>query len=146
MGINLDIYVHKKDLYDLLEDPADFAFLLRKTIMRYHQFTDLFDIDELMHQDGISSQTLLAHIAKYNLKIPNRETWVEILNSYDLIFLPDSKSLPQSIRSQYFEIYSLYSSMVSYIEEHFEDYIKKYKDFDQCFEEIRSEKKQEEKN
>ena len=130
MGINLNIYVHKKDLFNLLEDPADFTFLLGQSLMRYYQFEELFDLSDWESSNEITSQDLLTHLARLSSKIPDRETWVDILSNYDLIFLPDYKKLPDKKADKYFEIYNIYSALVSYGQENIQEVFNKYYEFE----------------
>ena len=126
MGINVNIYVHKKDLFNLLEDVFDFSFLLKCSIMRYSSFLNMFNLEENRYPDGITSKELLIEIAKSNSQIKNRETWISILDFYDLFFLPDTTT-PKD--SNYIEIYTFYGAMISYTEEHLKELLDKYAEY-----------------
>jgi len=103
MGVNLCIYVHKDDLGKLLglknEFPNwdDFLFLVDYTIVRWYTFEQEFHLDRNpnnkdIYELGITSKELLYHMARTDKHIPNREKWVKILGTYNLLFAPDTKT------------------------------------------------------
>jgi len=92
MGVDLLIYVNKKDVRKLLDldselmDWNDFYFLLSQ-LSRWYVFQNRFGLDS---SEPITANDLLKHIAKVNMKIKDRERLVDILSKYDLIFAPDT--------------------------------------------------------
>ena len=101
MGVNLIIYVHRKDLERLLDTGSrwpcwdDFQFLVGYSSIRWHAFCREFYLEDYgekdINREGITSKELLVHLASTSGKIGNRARWAEILSRYDLLFAPDTK-------------------------------------------------------
>jgi len=126
MGIDVNIYVHEKDLVNLLKKTFDFTFLLEHSMMRYASFLNVFGLDQDKYPEGIDSEKLFAEIAKLNSPVKNRETWVRLFESYDLLFVPETVT-PKD--DNYIEIYSFYATLISYAEEHLKELLDKYTEF-----------------
>jgi len=127
MGINLNIWINKKDVPKLLgiqsqefSDWNDFYFLLENNLIRWYVFQEIFGLEPDDYQPRTSKQ-LLEHLAKINKKIKNRERWVEILIKYDLIFAPDTY---QEIPSDYIEVFDLEENIQKLTKQHFDEVVK----------------------
>jgi len=124
MGINLCIYIARKDLSKLLDIREnqnffswdDFYFLLSYNGVRWYVFQENFNLEPTDY-NPISSKELLNHIAKTNAKIKNRERWVDLLSKYELIFAPDTKK----ISGDYVEIGDLENWIQLLVKAHFDE-------------------------
>jgi len=101
MGVSLCIYVHKDDLGKLLDVDGtfpnwnDFLFLVDYTIVRWYTFEQEFHLNRIeknIYETRITSKELLYHMARVDKHIPDRERWVKILSTYNLLFAPDTKT------------------------------------------------------
>jgi len=129
MGVDLNIWINKKDIPKLLDLQAkdfmfwdDFYFLRDFGIIRWYRFLDIFGIEEPTYEP-LTSKQILEHLAKSNKKIKDRERWVEILNKYDLVFAPDTKH-KEIAKKEYIEILDLENRIQKLVKQHFEEVVK----------------------
>jgi len=103
MGIDTLILIKEKDLKDLIEDFETFYFLAQISHWRWYHFEQVFELDQ---ETPITSKELLKQIASLNKQIKNKHIWIDILDTYDLIFQPDTKPIPKgriSISEAYYK-------------------------------------------
>jgi len=104
MGVDLEIWINKKDLEKLLglnsdlSSWDDFYFLLKYDGIRWYRFTEMMGVDDsevlsMSSQKSFTSKELLEHLAKTNVKVKDRSYWVDICMNYDLIFAPDTEKI-----------------------------------------------------
>lgn len=131
MGVNVVIYVHKDDLEKLLGLKSmfpnwnDFLFLADYTIIRWDTFEREFHLEENIYEKGIMSKELLLHIAKVNKHIPNRERWVKILSTYNLLFAPDTK---RDISDEWIDVDDLFYAIQKMVLARFDELMKIYEE------------------
>jgi len=67
----------------------------------------------------------LNHLAETNAIIKDRETWVDILNKYDLIFAPDTRYKEIKEKGTHIEVSDLESWIKKLVKEHINELIGK---------------------
>jgi len=127
VGVDLDIWVNKKDIPKLFELNSqvqiwdDFYFLLNWSGIRWYRFQEKFNLES--DNEPKTSKELLDHLARSNIKIKDRDSWVNILNKYDLIFAPDTKYKEIKEKGTHMEISDLESWIKKLVKEHINELI-----------------------
>jgi len=126
MGVDLDIWINKKDIPKLLELDSQiqvwshFYFLLKWSGIRWYRFQENFNLE---NYEPITSKELLDHLARSNIKIKDRDSWVDVLSKYDLLFAPDTKYTEIKEKGTHIEVSDLEKWIQKLVKKHINELI-----------------------
>jgi len=121
VGVDLVVYIRKDQIRKLLDLDSDFSFwddfyYLLKMPMRWHTFQERVHWDE---DKPIDSKQLIAHLARTNENVKDRERLVEICSSYDLLFAPDFAEVGE----EWVDVGSIENAIQKLVKKNFDEFL-----------------------